>query len=47
MNNPEPVLEKAISFHMVTDFNQESTQAPKNYGVDISILTAMIERDLL
>jgi len=43
----EPVLEKAISFHMVTDFNQESTQVPKNYGVDISILTAMIERDLL
>lgn len=43
----EPVLEKAISFHMVTDFNQESTQAAKNYGVDISILAAMIERDLL
>lgn len=43
----EPVLDKAISFHMVTDFNQGSTQASKNYGVDISILTAMIERDLL
>ncbi len=26
---------------------QESIQAPKNYGVDISTLTAMIERDLL
>lgn len=47
----EPVLEKAISYQLVTDFRgqygEESTHPPKNYGVDISILTAMIERDLL
>lgn len=47
----QSILNKTISCPLVTDFNRQhgkaSKQPPKNHGVDISILTAMIEMGLL
>lgn len=47
----EPELEGAVYYKMFTrapaDTAEESTQEVKNYGVDISILTDMIERGLI
>lgn len=47
----EPELEGAVYYKMFTrapaDTAEESTQEVKNYGIDISTLTDMIERDLI
>lgn len=43
----EPCLEGAIMYRMNCDFDDGSTQQMKNYGVDISIVAAMIERGLI
>lgn len=43
----EPRLEGAIMYRMICDFDDGSTQQMQNYGVDISIVAAMIERGLI
>lgn len=43
----EPRLEGAITYRMISEFDDGSTQQMKNYGVDILIIAAMIERGLI